>query len=143
MSSAAPRGLDVRCSTARRRYFSSSSRSATSASCPAPTSSRSRFAPSHARYEHRHMTVDTTMRIQRALARAGVASRRKSEDLVSAGRVTVNGTPAQLGQVVAPHQDKIAVDGAIVRPPKLEQWLVLSKPPGVVTTRSDTEGRET
>jgi 23S rRNA pseudouridine2605 synthase len=89
------------------------------------------------------MSVDTTMRIQRALARAGVASRRKAEDLVSAGRVTVNGTPAQLGQVVDPNNDKIAVDGTIVHPPRLEQWLVLNKPPGVVTTRSDTEGSET
>jgi 23S rRNA pseudouridine2605 synthase len=84
-----------------------------------------------------------TMRIQRALARAGVASRRKSEDLVSAGRVTVNGVLAQLGQVVDPNRDKIAVDGTLVKPPRLEQWLVLNKPPGVLTTRSDPEGRET
>ena len=83
------------------------------------------------------------MRIQRALARAGVASRRKSEDLVSAGRVTVNGTRAQLGQVVDPNRDKIAVDGTIVTPPRIEQWLVLNKPPGVLTTRSDPDGRET
>lgn len=83
------------------------------------------------------------MRIQRALARAGVASRRKSEDLVSAGRVTVNGAPAQLGQVVDPNRDKIAVDGTVVKPPRIEQWLVLNKPPGVLTTRSDPEGRET
>lgn len=89
------------------------------------------------------MSTDTTMRIQRALARAGVASRRKSEDLVSAGRVTVNGAPAQLGQVVDPNRDKIAVDGTVVKPPRIEQWLVLNKPPGVLTTRSDPEGRET
>ncbi len=89
------------------------------------------------------MSVDTTMRIQRALARAGVASRRKSEDLVSAGRVTVNGSLAQLGQVVDPNRDKIAVDGTVVKPPRIEQWLVLNKPPGVLTTRSDPEGRET
>lgn len=89
------------------------------------------------------MSVDTTMRIQRALARAGVASRRKSEDLVSAGRVTVNGTLAQLGQVVDPHRDRIAVDGTIVKPPRIEQWLVLNKPPGVLTTKTDPEGRET
>jgi len=89
------------------------------------------------------VSTDTTMRIQRALARAGVASRRKSEDLVSAGRVTVNGAPAQLGQVVDPNSDKIAVDGTVVKPPRIEQWLVLNKPPGVLTTRSDPEGRET
>ena len=89
------------------------------------------------------MSTDTSMRIQRALARAGVASRRKSEDLVSAGRVTVNGAPAQLGQVVDPNRDRIAVDGTIVKPPRIEQWLVLNKPPGVLTTRSDPEGRET
>ena len=89
------------------------------------------------------MTVDPTMRIQRALARAGVASRRKSEDLVSAGRVTVNGALAQLGQVVDPNRDTIAVDGTTVKPPRIEQWLVLNKPPGVLTTKSDPEGRET
>jgi 23S rRNA pseudouridine2605 synthase len=89
------------------------------------------------------VSTEPSMRIQRALARAGVASRRKSEDLVSEGRVTVNGEPAQLGQVVDPTRDKIAVDGTIVKPPRMEQWLVLNKPPGVLTTRSDPEGRET
>lgn len=89
------------------------------------------------------MSTNSSMRIQRALARAGVASRRKSEDLVSAGRVTVNGAPAQLGQVVDPNRDRIAVDGTVVKPPRIEQWLVLNKPPGVLTTRSDPEGRET
>jgi len=51
------------------------------------------------------------MRIQRALARAGVASRRKAEELIAAGRVTVNGDVASIGQVVDPGKDRILVDG--------------------------------
>ena len=84
-----------------------------------------------------------TMRIQRALARAGVASRRRAEELVAAGRVQVNGAPAQLGQVVDPASDAISVDGAPVRPPGTAQWIVLNKPSGVMTTRADPAGRRT
>ncbi|GAC1654625.1 MAG: pseudouridine synthase [Gemmatimonadaceae bacterium] len=83
------------------------------------------------------------MRIQRALARAGVASRRKAEELVAAGRVTVNGAVAQTGQSVAPERDTIAVDGKAVAPPTEATWLVLHKPSGVITSRSDPEGRRT
>lgn len=83
------------------------------------------------------------MRIQRALARAGVASRRRAEELVAAGRVKVNGAPAQLGQIVDPALDTISVDGTPVRQPASVQWLVLNKPSGVMTTRSDPAGRRT
>lgn len=83
------------------------------------------------------------MRIQRALARAGVTSRRKAESLVMAGRVTVNGTVARLGQVVEPGSDAILVDGKRVGPPAGERWVVLNKPSGVICTRSDTRGRTT
>ena len=87
--------------------------------------------------------MSETMRIQRALARAGVASRRKAEELIAAGRVTVNGEVAQTGQPVDPDRDTIVVDGTpIVRPRKAE-WLVLNKPAGVMTTKSDPEGRRT
>lgn len=83
------------------------------------------------------------MRIQRALARSGVASRRKAEAMVAAGRVLVNGVPAQIGQVVDAERDVIVVDGRPMASPAPERWLVLHKPAGVMTTRSDPRGRQT
>jgi len=86
------------------------------------------------------------MRIQRALARAGVASRRHAEELVAAGRVAVNGATAHIGQSVDPSHDQITVDGrriGAVASAARATWLVLHKPAGVMTTRSDPEGRRT
>ncbi len=83
------------------------------------------------------------MRIQRALARAGVASRRKAEELVAAGRVRVNGAVAVTGQTVSPGRDIISVDGKPVALPAMHTWLVLNKPAGVMTTASDPQGRRT
>lgn len=83
------------------------------------------------------------MRIHRALARAGVASRRKAEDLVAAGRVTVNGIVARTGQNVDPSSDRIEVDGRKVSAPAAAVWMMLNKPAGVLTTRSDPGGRRT
>ena len=87
--------------------------------------------------------MSETMRIQRALARAGVLSRRKAEELVANGRVTVNGAPAQVGQTVDPERDVIKVDGERIGAPAPTEWFVLHKPAGVITSRHDPEGRKT
>ena len=79
-----------------------------------------------------------SVRIQKALADAGVASRRKAEDLVAAGRVTINGAPAAIGQSVDPSVDAIVVDGRPIRSDRPERlYLVLAKPAGVTSTVSD------
>lgn len=83
------------------------------------------------------------MRIQRALSRAGILSRRKAEELVANGRVTVNGTLAQVGQSVDPARDVIMVDGSRIDRPVPVEWFVLHKPQGVITSRTDPEGRRT
>jgi len=83
------------------------------------------------------------MRIQRALARAGVASRRHAEELIAARRVQVNGEVARIGQSVDPSVDIITVDGNTIATPRAAEWLVLHKPAGVMTTRADPEGRPT
>ena len=84
-----------------------------------------------------------SMRIQRALARAGVASRRAAEELVAAGRVRINGTVAATGQSVDPARDEITVDGKPVATPAATHWIVLNKPTGFVTTRADPQRRRT
>jgi len=81
------------------------------------------------------------MRLNAFLARAGVASRRKADDLVKEGRVTVNGEPGRLNTVVGAH-DVVAVDGKEVARQQLA-YVLLHKPRGVVTTASDPQGRPT
>ena len=82
------------------------------------------------------------MRLQRFLARAGVASRRGSEALMTAGRVTVNGqVAAELGTKVDPASDEVRVDGRLVTLPAAAAYLMLFKPAGYLTTMSDPQGR--
>jgi pseudouridine synthase len=81
------------------------------------------------------------MRLNAWLARAGVASRRKSDELIKAGRVTVNGEPGQLNTVVHP-ADEVSLDGLPLAKQTLS-YVLLHKPAGVVTTASDPQGRKT
>lgn len=83
------------------------------------------------------------MRLQRFLARAGVTSRRQAETLITEGKVTVNGEIATLGMSVDPQKDVVVMGGNRVRMAPTVTWLVLNKPSGVVTTRTDPEGRKT
>lgn len=84
------------------------------------------------------------VRLQKALAQAGVASRRASEELIAAGRVEVNGkVVTEQGMRVDPERDTIRVDGSRIPPPRRHLYLVLNKPRGVVSTMDDPDGRPT
>ena len=82
-------------------------------------------------------------RLQKVLARAGYGSRRVCETLIADGRVTVNGERAGLGRRVDPDHDRVEVDGVPVAIAPGLVYYLLNKPPGVVTTASDPEGRRT
>ena len=83
-------------------------------------------------------------RLQKILSTAGVASRRASEQLILEGRVTVNGeTVRELGTKADPARDAIKVDGRRIKTDVAQRYIVLYKPKGYVTTRSDPEGRRT
>jgi 23S rRNA pseudouridine2605 synthase len=82
------------------------------------------------------------MRLQRALAQAGVASRRAAEQLIADGKVRVDGTIATIGTKVDPAHQRITVNGRAVHAVET-RWLAFHKPMGVVTTASDDEGRRT
>lgn len=81
-------------------------------------------------------------RLQKILSGAGVSSRRAAEALILAGRVTVNGAPAVLGQSADPERDDIRVDGEPVSAAGERTYILLNKPRGYVTTLSDEKGRQ-
>ncbi|MCE5189491.1 MAG: rRNA pseudouridine synthase [Eubacteriales bacterium] len=83
------------------------------------------------------------VRLQKYLADAGVASRRASEELITAGRVGVNGETARLGMSVDPEHDVVLLDGVPVRRKEPLYTVALYKPKGVVSTSEDPQGRTT
>ena len=83
-------------------------------------------------------------RLQKIIAAAGVASRRKAEELITAGQVSVNGRMVtQLGAKADPERDHIRVGGKLLRGPEHKLYFMLHKPKGYVTTVSDPLGRPT
>lgn len=81
------------------------------------------------------------MRLQQYLAQCGVASRRKSEEIITQGRVRVNGRPVKLGDSVDPKHDIVSIDGQRIERQKELRYIMLYKPRGFVTTLTDEQGR--
>lgn len=82
-------------------------------------------------------------RLQKILSAHGICSRRAAETWLAAGRVTVNGRPAAVGEKADPDKDDIRVDGKPLKGPDRRTYLLLNKPRGYVTTLSDEKGRKT
>lgn len=88
------------------------------------------------------MPVSEPIRLQKALAQAGVASRRRCEELMASGRVEVNGEiVTQMGARVDPVSDVIRVDGVRIPPPSDHAYVILNKPRGIVCSMADEQGR--
>ena len=82
-------------------------------------------------------------RLQKLLSAAGICSRRRAEEYIEAGRVTVNGRPAGLGDKADLSRDTVALDGVEIGPAAEPVYLMLNKPRGYVSTLSDEQGRRT
>jgi 23S rRNA pseudouridine2605 synthase len=83
------------------------------------------------------------LRLNRYLAAAGIGSRRRCDDLIASGRVTINGKPCTSFSTQPTERDYIKVDGKLVRPAARLVYLLLNKPAGFVSTRSDPHARDT
>ena len=83
------------------------------------------------------------MRINKFLAEKGIASRRRADEMIQAGRVTINGEVALLGTDVI-EGDEVAVDGKIIENAEMQyKYFIMNKPKGVICTVSDDRGRKT
>lgn len=91
--------------------------------------------------KNRDIYRDMQQRIQKILALMGIASRRKAEELIIAGRVTVNGKTAIIGMKADPQKDYIKLDGKLLTTQEPKVYLIFNKPKGVITSLSDPEGR--
>lgn len=84
------------------------------------------------------------VRVQKIIAESGLCSRRKAEELISDGKVTINGRPCGLGDKADPHTDAISVNGKRIGAlPREKRYIMLNKPRGYITTMMDEQGRKT
>ena len=86
--------------------------------------------------------ADNKVRLQKYMAECGIASRRKSEELIAAGKVRVNGTVASIGDKIDPKHDEVTVDGRKVRHDRELRYIMLHKPRGFISTMSDEMDRK-
>ena len=86
--------------------------------------------------------ADNKIRLQKYISECGVASRRKAEELIAAGKVKVNGKPASIGDKVDPKRDTVVVAGKKLIKSKKNTYIMLHKPRGFITTLSDEMGRK-
>lgn len=83
------------------------------------------------------------IRVQKIIAESGLCSRRKAEELIAEGKVTINGRPCALGDKADPRADAVAVNGKrIGGAPREKRYIMLNKPRGYITTMSDEQGRK-
>ncbi len=85
---------------------------------------------------------ETLVRLQKYMAESGIASRRKSEELIAAGKVKVNGVTASIGDKINPRKDIVSVDGRKLTAAKDSVYIMLHKPRGFITTMSDEMDRK-
>ena len=85
---------------------------------------------------------ETLVRLQKYMAESGIASRRKSEELIAAGKVKVNGVTASIGDKINPRKDIVSVDGRKLTAVKDSVYIMLHKPRGFITTMSDEMDRK-
>lgn len=86
--------------------------------------------------------ADNKIRLQKYISECGIASRRKAEELIAAGKVKVNGKPASIGDKVDPKRDTVVVAGKKLIKSKKNKYIMLHKPRGFITTLSDEMGRK-
>jgi len=86
--------------------------------------------------------AEEKVRLQKYIAECGIASRRKSEELIAAGKVKVNGRVASIGDKINPREDSVSVDGRKIETEKNHVYIMLHKPRGFITTMSDEMDRK-